>query len=253
MVKDKQIGVVHLVYGSIIALLIITFTLVIAFGGNKDAGNQMNVMATGISVVLAVIAILITLVDVAGQRQSIIDIKETAEKLAESQTVTQETINKLRETLNELADFREELLKSVSDYRNGTEELILELYKKEEQSISKEELQELLNKINRKTSDLDTKIAKGESIRIIPEKVIINDFKYWVRKRYENKEKIDIISFLNEINRNFSYRDYQVITAFIKYKHFTYYDTQEEGEYVDLEAIKKVEYTGTSSGFKPII
>ncbi|MEK5310856.1 hypothetical protein [Bacillus sp. FSL R5-0439] len=253
MVINKKIGIGHFVYNIIIALLIITFTLVLAFGSDKDAGNQVNVMATGISIILAVIAILMTLVDVAGQRQSIVDIRETAEKLAESQSVSQDTIQKLKETLEELIDFRQELLKSVSDYRNGTEELIQGLFKKEEQSISREELDELLIKLNKKTSDLDTKIAKGESIRIIPEKVIINDFKYWVRKKYENQEKIDIISFLNEINRNFSSRDSQVITVFIKYKHFTYYDTQEEGEYVDLEAIKKVEYTGTGNGFKPII
>ncbi|NRF06196.1 hypothetical protein HRF57_15185, partial [Bacillus safensis] len=132
--KGKKIGISHFVYTCIIALLIILFISVFAFGGNKDAGNQVNVMATGISIILAVIAILMTLVDVAGQRQSIIDIKETAEKLAESQTISQETVQKSIETLNELADFRKELLKSVSDYRNGTEELILELFKKEEQS-----------------------------------------------------------------------------------------------------------------------
>ncbi|MGG1697704.1 hypothetical protein [Bacillus zhangzhouensis] len=160
MVKDKKIGVSHFVYTCIIALLIILFIAVFSFGGNQDAGNQVNVMATGISIILAVIAILMTLVDVAGQRQSIIDIKETAEKLAESQTISQKTIQKSIETLDELVDFREEFLKSVSDYRNGTEELIQELFEKEEKSISKKELDELLNKINKKTSDLDFKVKK---------------------------------------------------------------------------------------------
>lgn len=246
MVKDKQIGVSHFVYVCIIALLIISFILVFAFGGSQDAGNQVNVMATGISIILAVIAIFMTLVDVAGQRQSIIDIKETAEKLAESQTISQETVQKSIETLNELADFRKELLKSVSDYRNGTEELILELFKKEEQSISKEELQELLNKLNRKTSDLESKVQKiapNEKIEYRSQRQILNDFKQWVRSKYQNQSKIKSSEFFEEIYRKFPNMEIATIKNYILYTRGVYISTEENEDYIDLEKLKNVEDT----------
>ncbi|QKN78658.1 hypothetical protein GZ55_12960 [Bacillus pumilus] len=249
--KDKQISVVHLVYGCIIALLIITFTLAIAFGGHKDAGNQMNVMATGISVVLAVIAILMTLVDVAGQRQSIVDIKETAEKLAESQSISQETIQKSIETLEELIDFREKLLKSVSDYRTGTEGLIKELFNKEKQSISKEELDELLSEFNKKTSDLDSKvniIAKGE--RVKSEGDIINYFKKWVRNKYPDQSRIEISEFYDEVRRFFTRLEYKTIKNYLSYKSDIYYDSQENKHYINLDILKEVIHRGAT---RPII
>ncbi|QRY38457.1 hypothetical protein [Bacillus sp. PDNC022] len=244
--KDKQIGVSHFVYVCIIALLIISFILVFAFGGSQDAGNQVNVMATGISIILAVIAIFMTLVDVAGQRQSIIDIKETAEKLAESQTISQETVQKSIETLNELADFRKELLKSVSDYRNGTEELILELFKKEEQSISKEELQELLNKLNRKTSDLESKVQKiapNEKIEYRSQRQILIDFKQWVRSKYQNQSKIKSSEFFEEIYRKFSNMEISTIKNYILYTRGVYISTEENEDYIDLEKLMNVEDT----------
>ncbi|MFP3822473.1 hypothetical protein SB658_27650, partial [Bacillus sp. SIMBA_008] len=74
-----------------------------------------------------VIAILMTLVDVAGQRQSIIDIKETSEKLTITQEKSQETLIRTIKAFEELSGFKEELLDSVATYKNGTEGLIKNL------------------------------------------------------------------------------------------------------------------------------
>ncbi|MCY7617510.1 hypothetical protein MH116_06425 [Bacillus pumilus] len=256
--KGKKIGISHFVYACIIALLIILFISVFAFGGNEDAGNQVNVMATGISIILAVIAILMTLVDVAGQRQSIIDIKETAEKLAKSQSISQETIKKSIEALDELVDFRKELLKSVSDYKNGTEELIHQLFEKGEQSISKEELQELLNKFNKKTSDLESKVQKISTVEYtenIRKQNTIKTFKQWIRSRYRDESKVDSDHFFDEVNLTFSVQEYNTIKDYMELNSYVYYDTEEKGEYVDLEEIKRVEYRETmlERGFRPII
>lgn len=257
MVKDKQIGVSHFVYVCIIALLIISFVLVFAFGGNQDAGNQVNVMATGISIILAVIAIFMTLVDVAGQRQSIIDIKETAEKLAESQTISQENIQKSIETINELVDFRKELLKSVTEYKEGTEELILELFKKEDKSISKTELEDLLKKLNRKTSDLDLKvkeISPGKHFVSKLKEQYVDEFKQWIRKRYPNQLEIEKSELLEEININFPIAASSTILTYIESKGVIYKRTEDKEykEYIDLEELKKVEYMPRGF-FRPII
>ena len=88
----KQVSTVHLYYLIIVSTLLISFIAILAFGKNPEAGDQMNVAATVTSIILAVIAIIMTLVDVAGQRQSIIELKETAERLKESNTVARATV-----------------------------------------------------------------------------------------------------------------------------------------------------------------
>ncbi|MGG1863592.1 hypothetical protein ABEP22_16850 [Bacillus safensis] len=220
--KDKQIGVVHLVYGCIIALLIITFTLVIAFGGNKDAGNQMNVMATGISVVLAVIAILMTLVDVAGQRQSIVDIKETAQKLTTTQDKSTETLRETLKTFEELSGFKEDLLGSVAIYKNGTEKLIKNLSEelKKEETVSKKYVENMLEQIIKKSSDLDSTVKhlthNSKSLRLnknFEPDYKVTDYKETDYKEtliemsdilYPNQKKVRLEVFINDFKFFFS-------------------------------------------------
>ncbi|MGG1379608.1 hypothetical protein ABE306_06290 [Bacillus velezensis] len=117
----KQVSTVHLYYLIIVSTLLISFIAILAFGKNPEAGDQMNVAATVTSIILAVIAIIMTLVDVAGQRQSIIELKETAERLKESDTVAQEMIEN---AINSLADFektKESLIESaVSSFKEET-------------------------------------------------------------------------------------------------------------------------------------
>ncbi|MCY8917475.1 hypothetical protein MOE20_04090 [Bacillus atrophaeus] len=76
----KQVSTVHLYYLIIVATLLISFIAILAFGKNPAAGDQMNVAATVTSIILAVIAIIMTLVDVAGQRQSINRVKGDSRK-----------------------------------------------------------------------------------------------------------------------------------------------------------------------------
>ncbi|MCY7832305.1 hypothetical protein MOD54_12405 [Bacillus spizizenii] len=144
----KQIGVVHLVYILIISILIITFISIIAFGGGKEAGNQMNVAATAVSIILAVIAILMTLVDVAGQRQSITDLKDVGEQLEIS---TQSANKMFEEAINAVSDFQNaktdlmdsftETISRLEEIKQGdTEkinEVIVELKEKQAENISK--------------------------------------------------------------------------------------------------------------------
>ncbi|OIJ09420.1 hypothetical protein BKP35_16325 [Anaerobacillus arseniciselenatis] len=67
----------------VIAICIITLIFVIGnfYWRTESSGTTLNNVATGISIVLAVVAIVITLVNVAGQRNGILEIKDTAEKL----------------------------------------------------------------------------------------------------------------------------------------------------------------------------
>lgn len=118
--KDKQISFVHLIYTLILSVTVITFIVILFFGGGSDAGNQMNVAATAVSIILAVIAILMTLVDVAGQRQSMIDLKETADSLKKSNEVAQEMIKNSVETVRNFEEMQTTLYTAVESFRNET-------------------------------------------------------------------------------------------------------------------------------------
>ncbi|QIW80755.1 hypothetical protein [Bacillus tequilensis] len=58
----------------------------------------MNLAATVTSIILAVIAIVLTLIDVAGQRHSVMDLKETADNL----TTTAELLKDSNQSANDL-------------------------------------------------------------------------------------------------------------------------------------------------------
>ncbi|WP_142394262.1 MULTISPECIES: hypothetical protein [unclassified Bacillus (in: firmicutes)] len=240
--KDKKIGVVHLVYGCIIALLIITFTLAIAFGGNKDAGNQMNVMATGISVVLAVIAILMTLVDVAGQRQSIIEIKETAEKLMEFQELAQDKITELLRAMSELDEIKSIMKNNTVELQNYTERLIKE-NSETQGTMTQEKLEEFNLKLNEKLKELNGQLIDLDTKRLIEgssneKKKAIYEFRKWVKRTFPKNARIEFSIFLDSVYDSFNMNEIKYILSYLRESGATI--TDNEVKLVDVNYIKGV-------------
>lgn len=235
MVLDKKISIGHFVYTTIIALLIITFTLVLAFGDNKDAGNQVNVMATGISIILAVIAILMTLVDVAGQRQSIIDIKETAEKLMKNQKASDNALEKSIETLEFLSSFREEMLASVSEFKDLTEERLKELLSKE--TIDKSDLDVALKDISRETSQLDSKL------RITSNKNLKLDMDRTYRKiidiLFPDRKIVKVTEFMDDVESKYDKQFSIRMLSFLKSQGYIMRNFNDDLDYVHIAAVRR--------------
>ncbi|MGE6624624.1 hypothetical protein [Bacillus pumilus] len=235
---DKKISIGHFVYTTIIALLIITFILVFAFGDNKDAGNQVNVMATGISIILAVIAILMTLVDVAGQRQSIIDIKETAEKLMKNQKASDDALEKSIETLEFLSSFREEMLASVSEFKDLTEERLTELLSKE--TIEKSDLDMALKDISRETSQLNSKLRlTPNSAPLNNTNAVIESHKKIIRKLYPNDD-VGLIKLSQVKKRLYKYPEStsKYILYSLKRTGNIEVNTEDGEEYANIKSFK---------------
>ncbi|WP_248350915.1 hypothetical protein [Bacillus safensis] len=227
---DKKIGIGHVVYTSIIALLIITFTLVFAFGGNKDAGNQVNVMATGISIILAVIAILMTLVDVAGQRQSIIDIKETAEKLAEYQEKAQVSMKKLLEEFDNLQEIKRMMKITTDEYKKFTEELISEKFKGEPA------IKEVKSKLDEEYTKLNSQFNNSYFNKSKLEMKIINEFRRWVKERFSESNTMDYTNFLAALFKEFKNYELKSIISYLFEIGATY---EIDGrDFINLEFIK---------------
>lgn len=85
-----------------VIILIANVSLVL--GGSIRAFENLSFAATTVSVVLAVIAIVITLVDVAGQKHNVMQLQETSEELRDS---LEEISNLVRGTSNNLESLKE--------------------------------------------------------------------------------------------------------------------------------------------------
>lgn len=105
--KKGYVRVSHLFYIIIIAVIILAFFLVIAFGGSENASTMIGTASTVSSLILSVIAIVMTIVDVAGQRDTVSDIKETAEKL-------ESNLNTVNEGIEEINNLKDALMESMS-------------------------------------------------------------------------------------------------------------------------------------------
>lgn len=79
--NSKTIDIVHVIYLSIIFTGIIIWLVSYIFGKSTYAGSLLSFGGTLSSILLAVIAIIITLIDVAGQRSNILDVKNSVEDL----------------------------------------------------------------------------------------------------------------------------------------------------------------------------
>jgi hypothetical protein len=151
---EKKINVSHLVYIIIIFTIVLSFFLVIAFGGLKNANSIMGTASTVSSLILSVVAIVLSLIDVAGQRQSIVDLKETAEKLNDSNDKSIKQISFLQEKLMEVSDLKEALLEQVNknlEWKEDITEILIHSTKKVNDKIEQpEDLKNVINEINRK-------------------------------------------------------------------------------------------------------
>lgn len=163
---EKKINVSHLVYIIIIFIIVLSFFLVIAFGGLRNANSMMGTASTVSSLILSVVAIVLSLIDVAGQRQSIVDLKETAEKLTESNEKSLNQINFLQEKLIEVSNLKEALVNEVNknlEWKDDITQILNQSRKKVNENIEQpEELKNVISDLNNKF-DMVTQTLKQNS------------------------------------------------------------------------------------------
>lgn len=81
--KEKTISILHFYYVGSLLVIVIIILVALMFAESALAGSMLSFAATLSSVILAVIAIIITLIDVAGQRNNILDVKTSVDQLKE--------------------------------------------------------------------------------------------------------------------------------------------------------------------------
>ncbi|MDV2686618.1 hypothetical protein RYX56_19860 [Alkalihalophilus lindianensis] len=113
--KNHMIHIHHLYYMVIIFALVIASFVVYIVGGGDAAGRMLNFAATLASIILAVIAILMTIVDLGGQRNTIADLKETANTLSEN-------LEKANDSLSDITNLKDDLMNSMINIQNNNNE-----------------------------------------------------------------------------------------------------------------------------------
>ncbi|WP_068983885.1 hypothetical protein [Lysinibacillus xylanilyticus] len=158
----KQVDALHLIYLGIITGGLIVLLLSYIFGESIKAGSHLNFAATLTSILLAVIAIVITLIDVAGQRSNIFDVKNSVENLQTVSVQIEEvleryneqsvnTITQLMEIVNELGESHKEMASQMSSLTSKIENIPSEV-------AEVQELKEEAKKVNEKFKDQDKDI-----------------------------------------------------------------------------------------------
>ncbi|EST12223.1 hypothetical protein [Sporolactobacillus laevolacticus] len=112
--KDhKYVQAKDLIYISIIFSVVIICILSIVAWSNKFASDGLNNAATAVSIVLAVVAIVITLDDVAGQKNTVSDLKEAAKELKEN-------LQDVRSSIDEVNQLRDSLISIMNGIQKNS-------------------------------------------------------------------------------------------------------------------------------------
>lgn len=206
--KQGYIRVSHLVYIIIIAVIVLSFFLVIAFGGTENAGTMMGTASTVSSLILSVIAIVLSLIDVAGQRQTMVDLKETADKLHESNESAAVLTQELMTKINDLQDMKEQMVEAVKEsdeWRKGLDEWRKGLV---------EEIRGLKQKDDIKSEDLENLYEKANKSISVNLNDFKNEIKYNPNKNKKDPQADSVIHYLKnkfELNETLAYEEFMNI------------------------------------------
>ncbi|WP_102262863.1 hypothetical protein [Mesobacillus jeotgali] len=177
--KKGYIRVGHLVYIIIIAVIVLSFFLVIAFGGLESASTMMGTASTVSSLILSVIAIVLSLIDVTGQRQSMVDLKETSDQLQETNQTAIKLNKDLMEKMNQLQVMKDQMVEAISESTEWRKELIEKLEDvRQKGDFNKDDLNKVIDeakKMNLRDSAGPLTITTYSAMRLLKDKFSSGD------------------------------------------------------------------------------
>jgi predicted transcriptional regulator len=121
--ENEKMGL-HIKYLSVIFTIVSLGLLSLVFMESTSAISSLSYASTLLSIVLAVIAILITLWDVAGQKNTIHDIKSETEKLKETVVEFKNAYSNADEVINSIKELQEDLVNKINNTTNISESIL---------------------------------------------------------------------------------------------------------------------------------
>lgn len=113
--KGSMIPLRDFIYLCVILAVILISIISFYHGDSSRAGEMLNFGATLVSIVLAVIAIVMTIMDSSGQKQNTLQLKEAVESIQENIADLNEVTNNSRAQFESIVHLREDLIKQLAD------------------------------------------------------------------------------------------------------------------------------------------
>lgn len=171
-----------------ITLVIVSICIGWSLVDKTEVVNSLSNASVLLSIVLAVIAILISLWDVAGQKGALVDVKVQVDQLKKYVEEINGTFNQSKEILNKLENFDSKFSIDFEPFYKEIEE-IKEYMQSNGSSSSNDEVLENINKIEQL---IETKMLQAEVIsemknknsrRVADELVLIKWMKFVLEKK----------------------------------------------------------------------
>lgn len=121
---DKQVPIREFIYLCVILGLLTVGACSFFLSDNLKAASHLNFAATMISIVLAVIAIVITLVDVAGQKHNVMQLNESMEVLDTSISDIKNLVEKTSIQYDSVTSLKDELLSRITETEEFRKEVL---------------------------------------------------------------------------------------------------------------------------------
>jgi hypothetical protein len=155
--RQKMIPRRDFIYLCIILTIAAIALVTIVLGDSTRAGENLNFAATLSSIILAVLAIVITLVDSSGQKEIISQLQDASEEINDSVENVRSTLSNTREQLSEVLKLKDELLEqSRLNMKEIKDEFINEIKKQAKgesgEKITVETLKEILDQLEEKNA-----------------------------------------------------------------------------------------------------
>lgn len=207
--QPKMINQLHLIYPLIIAAISMVSLATYYYGGGSKAGEMVSFASTLSSIILSVIAIIMTIVDVAGQRNTILDLKETAEKLSETNEKSQELNINIMDKLDEIALLRDQLIEQINSNTEWKDD-IKKLLQGSAKDISPDDYQKIVEEAKKIIENTSNNINKNNvlipgfsdiagSVSISTSKGNINKVKSYLKSEYKNGEAESMYILIEKI------------------------------------------------------
>lgn len=198
----------ELIYTFVIMLLVsgvVTISTIVFYTSEK-AVLGISVASTLISIILAVLAIVYTYIDSSSQKENTRQMRESAQKLAESVEEAQATMNRFSTELENVSSLKDELIEKITDTQEWRETLLGELKKiaqpkNGEESVKLEEIEKVIQMNN--LNNMSNSKKRGKMLSPLQRRIItllsagdhlsIEEINKIIKKTSPNIHELDIL------------------------------------------------------------
>lgn len=179
----KTVPLRDFIYLSIILTIVLITVMTLILSDSTRAGENLNFAATAVSIVLAILAIVITLTDSYGQKESIRkleDITTTMDQSVENtQQLLKQTLENSKEQIKALFTLKDELKNHYEESIGQIKDNLYNALEGPNGSISKEAIDEIIEKsVNELTKNLNKEKSTND--------LSLKDIATYIVDQYDN-------------------------------------------------------------------